>query len=119
MGEFQAALDGSPEAQAILFKYGMTTGEVAFMAVMVWFTIALIKKHTMLTGVWLLLSAAVASVFWFFVIGTNYLPREVVGPVVVMITASGGCQKFKDVTGKIQFGGTRPRGEIERGPTKR
>lgn len=123
MNEFQNALGGA-EPSSILTHFGLQTSEIALLAVMSYFTVALVKKHLTLPGWGLLLASALSSALWACLWYIVTMPKPVVATVMVFVTASGGWQAFKDGLGKFQFGGTspsdgeiKPRGDLNRGPS--
>jgi len=117
MGEFQAGL-GTPEAAGLLAHFGLTATEVGVIAFCTFCTVALIKKHATITGPWLLVMSGLVCIVWSVLWYVPEIPKPVTAAVMAFITVSGGWQGFKDVTGKIQFGGTKPKGMADRGPTK-
>ena len=120
---FQSALGVPEEAAELLSRFGLSGAEILMLTLLTWFTVALIKKHTPLTGVWLLVATAACSGVWCALWYMPMIPKPVAGAVLVFIGASGGWQTFKDTVGKIKSNGTNPNGieppgEFNRGPSK-
>ena len=84
----------------ILAKYGLDASELAVLAALVTFTIALVKKHLHTKGNWNFVAAIVATGVW-TVIFYLPIPKEIVAGVVVLVMSTGGWQTVKDLVGKV------------------
>jgi hypothetical protein len=84
----------------ILEKYSLDMGEVAFIAALVTFSTALLKKHFGLAGNWILAGAVACTGVWVSIYYLN-VPTPVVVGMLVLVLSAGGWQTVKDAGKKF------------------